>query len=179
MITTCFQVTYFVALHKSATDLLELHPIDINSTCLHCLIFTISLAHLSNDFAAHLLPGGQVGISIHGSIITIVHLSCLMLKTFISCPLSANLPPTHAMLLLDIFNMFNVISSESSSKAMKPSPASSHYLTFYMMMPTPAGSSPWITSGRTSTSLSGQTDICFQIHEIHSHLELFVLYFTF
>jgi hypothetical protein len=39
-------------------------------------------------------------------------------------------------------------------------PASSHYLTFYMMMPTPAGSSPPITSGLTSTSCSKACQGC-------------------
>jgi hypothetical protein len=71
------------------------------------------LAHLTDDFASNLLPGSQLGIGIHSGIKTIVHLSQIMLKSYISCPLAANTSPTHAMLLLDIIKMFNAISCKS------------------------------------------------------------------
>ena len=111
-IATTFRSTYFLALHKSTTDPLKLRPIGIG-TCFRRLLCTISLAHLTNDFAAHLLPGGQLGVGIHGGIETIVHLSRTMLEQYISRPLAAGTAPSHAMLLLDIVNMFNSISRES------------------------------------------------------------------
>jgi hypothetical protein len=42
-----------------------------------------------------------------------------MLKNYISHPLSANLPLTLAKLLLDIINMFNAISRESTIDLLK------------------------------------------------------------
>jgi hypothetical protein len=106
-IATTFCST-FLALHKSATNPLKLHPVPSNASSAQYL------QHLTTgDFASHLLPSRQLGISIHGSIETIVHLSHTMLESYITCPLYANTSATHVMLLLDIINMFNSISRES------------------------------------------------------------------
>jgi len=112
-IAPSFRCTYFLALHKSPTDPLKLRPIGIG-TSFRRILCAVSLAHLSTDFAAHLLPGGQLGIGVHGGIDTIVHLCRAMLESYISRPLSANLPPSHVMLLLDLTNMFNSVSRESA-----------------------------------------------------------------
>lgn len=63
-IATSFRSTYFLALHKSTTDPHNLRPIGIG-TALRRLLCTISLHHLNDNFAAHLLPGGQLGINAH------------------------------------------------------------------------------------------------------------------
>ena len=116
-ISKSFSCTYFLALHKSPTDPLKLRPIGIG-TCFRRLLCAVSLAHLSDDFAAHLLPGGQLGVGVHGGLDTIVQLSRAMLESYITRPLSAGLPPSHAMLLLDLTNMFNAVSRESARSAL-------------------------------------------------------------
>lgn len=104
-------------MHKSPTDPLKLRLIGIG-TCFRRLLCAVSLAHLSDDFAAHLLPGGQLGVGVHGGLDTIVQLSRAMLESYITRPLSAGLPPSHAMLLLDLTNMFNAVSRESARSAL-------------------------------------------------------------
>jgi hypothetical protein len=95
-----FRANYFTALHKDPTNLVKLCPLGIGFSWRRLLASTI-LKHLSSDFAAYLLPQGQLGVGVPGGLDTIVHLTRAAIESHIADLQAAGCSPTHALLLLD------------------------------------------------------------------------------
>lgn len=132
-IARTFRATYFVALHKDKTDLSKLRPIGVG-TAYRRLMGSIIMRHMSHDFASYLTPQGQLGVGIRGGLDTLVHLTQVMLDKYITSLQKQGKSPTHALLLLDITNMFNAVSRESARATLLKHPAFRKLVPFFDLL---------------------------------------------
>ena len=128
-----FRANYFTALYKDLSDLAKLRPLGIGFSWRRLLASTV-LKHASSDFAAYLLPQGQLGVGIPGGIDTIVHLTRSAVESNIAALQAAGQSPTHALLLLDIVNMFNSVSRESCRFVLNRHPTLRRLLPLFDML---------------------------------------------
>jgi hypothetical protein len=80
----------------------------------------------AGQFATHLIPSGQYGVAFPGGLDFIVHSTQAQIDLFMSQPEQS----THALLLLDIVNMFNAISWDACHSILEQNPAFAPLLPF-------------------------------------------------
>jgi hypothetical protein len=123
----------FLALHKDPDDLAKLRPIGIGTAWRRIVGSTIA-AIFADDFASLLLPYGQFGVAVSGGIDFMFHLATAQFDNFITKPLQADKPPTRALLLLDIVNMFNQLSRDAARDALESEPILHSILPYFDLM---------------------------------------------
>ena len=124
-----FASQYVLALHKDPDDLNKLWPIGIG-TALRCLAASLITTIYATDFATYLIPNGQFGIACPGSLNFIYHTMQAQMELLLADP-DHN---SHALLLLDIVNMFNAVSRDACRMTLASHPVFSALLPFFDLL---------------------------------------------
>ena len=109
-----FLSIHFFALHKDLNNLNKLRPIGIG-TALRRTAATIALTLTHNDIEPFLTQQGQYGINTSGGVNFTAHLTQQQIDKYITTTDDATTdnttkPPSRALVLLDLTNMFNACS---------------------------------------------------------------------
>ena len=126
-IQTILASNYFLALHKDLNNLEKLRPIGIG-TAIRRVAAKTALVHLTEDIKPILLKGGQYGIQIPGGVDFVAQTTAMAVRRFIDRNQNTNNnnqpieqdpnPPSRALLLLDLTNMFNNVSRTEARKIL-------------------------------------------------------------
>ena len=103
-----FSSIHFFALHKDMANLDKLRPIGIG-TALRRTAATIALTHTCHDIEPLLTQQGQYGINTSGGVDFTAHLTQQQIDRYITTTTNDS-PPSRALVLLDLTNMFNACS---------------------------------------------------------------------
>ena len=128
-----FASQYVLALHKDPDNLNKLCPIGIG-TALQCLAASLITTIYATNFATYLIPNGQFGIACPGGLNFIYHTMQAQMELLLTDPNHSS----HALLLLNIVNMFNAISQEACHMTLTNHPIFSALLPFFDLLYTEA-----------------------------------------
>ena len=124
-----FTTNYFMAIHKSLAQPDKLRPIGIG-TALRRIAGAAIMRHHRHQLAAHFLPHGQFGIGIKGGIDLVIQATSTDVHRYITSPAQ----PTHALLSLDIKNMFNEVSRDATLTALQNTPSLHNLIPYYRLL---------------------------------------------
>ena len=134
-----FTSQYVLALHKDPDDLNKLWPIGIR-TALRCLAASLITTIYATNFATYLIPNGQFGIACPGSLNFIYHTMQAQMELLLTDPDHSS----HALLLLNIVNMFNAVSQDACHMTLASHPIFSALLPFFDLLYTEANQFGWV-----------------------------------
>ena len=130
-IRSYFSSIHFFALHKDMNNLNKLRPIGIG-TALRCAAATIALSLTSNDIKPLLTQQGQYGINTSGGVDFTAHLTQQHIDRYITKDNST--PPSRALILLDLTNMFNACSRSRCREILQRNDATKPLLALFDLL---------------------------------------------
>ena len=126
-----FSSIHFFALHKDMNNLNKLRPIGIG-TALRRAAATIALSLTSNDIEPLLTQQGQYGINTSGGVDFTAHLTQQHIDRYITKDNST--PPSRALILLDLTNMFNACSRSRCREILQRNDATKPLLALFDLL---------------------------------------------
>ena len=130
---------FFLALHKDPNNLEKLRPIGIGTT-LRRVAAKAALVHTSDTITPLLLRGGQYGIQVAGGVDFVAQTTAADVAEYIDRQTTNDAnkhnpaPPSRALIMLDLHNMFNNTSRTAARQILADNKATAPLLPLYDLL---------------------------------------------